>query len=301
MTVISLSTFRAQVDGLLSASNAELAQHIRDIQIKAAIHRYNGDNPLLQADDVTGDGGNYYVIPTVLSSWVEGASRILDIGYPAAVVASDDTPQYLGREDWQDDFWAYGSGTLTRHLYFPSHAPAATETFRVSYNVPYGWTAGTITVTVKQATHGLSLNDPIYYDGTYWRSAETSYNNLATHSATTITDANNFTATELRVDIPQQDFFAICYLAAGLICQALATKYSRTSDSTLSLDSVNHTPRAAEFAARAREYLALYNEHLGIGAESEDDIMAFGAFGDWDAEPTWPAGRRYLFHGPGVR
>lgn len=108
--------------------------------VKAAVNRYGRDVPgPPQVDDVTGDGGKYYVIPTELSSWSEGFSRIILIEYPAAAIAADETPYYLEDEDWRDNYWSDVSGTRTRHLFLPNHAPASTETMRISYSIPYTW------------------------------------------------------------------------------------------------------------------------------------------------------------------
>ncbi len=299
MTVIELSLFRTQIDALIAASDKEMSQINRDYQIKAAIQRYNHDVPKLEVDDVTGDGGKYYAITTELGSWVEGESRIVQIEYPAATIASDEMPIYLEDSDWQDDYWADVSGTLTRHLFLPLHAPAATETMRVSYTVPYTWAAGTTTSTIAQTSHGFSLNDALWYDDGEWKSAGNTYNILATHIASTITDANNFVATELAVDIPQHDFFAVCNLGAGLICCALATKYSRTNDSTISTDSANHPTRAQEFRQQCNRFVAMYNEHFSLGKFADQSEAPAQAFADWNTLADWPGKRRWLFHGNG--
>lgn len=105
------------------------------------------------------------------------------------------------------------------------------------------------------------------------------------------------------IDTPGQDFYAICNLAAGLCCQAIATKYSRTSDSSITSDSVNHTPRSSQFAARAKMYIEMYEQHLGLGGDggSPPFVPAAGAFIDFDTAPTWQVGRQFLFHGRNTR
>ena len=245
---IGLNTFRAQVGYLIDADSDIISEDVRDEMVKAALERYSRDAPDTQTDDVDGDGGKYYGVATSLTGWVEGFSRITEIEYPAATIASDETPVYLEPEDWRDDYWvAVGeTPTQTRYLYLPNHAPAATETMRITYTVPW-----------------------------------------------------LFSGSPLTVDMPTQDFFAVCYLAAGLCCQVIAAKYARTSDSTIAADSVGHTTRSGEHARRAKEFIALYEKHLGLGEEA--DVKATGEFVDWDTEPTWPAGRQFIFHGKGVR
>lgn len=237
---IGLATFRAQVDYLIDADSDIISEAARDEMVEAAMERYSRDRPDTQTDDVDGDGGRYYGIEASLSGWVEGFSRIDEIEYPAATVASDETPVYLEPEDWRDDYWADASGTQTRYLYLPSHAPAATEAMRITYTIPFTYST-----------------------------------------------------------MPAQDFFAVCYLAAGIICQALAAKFARSSDSTIAADSVRHMTRSSEHARRAKEFIALYEEHLGLGEEA--DTKAAGEFVDWDTAPGWPAGREFMHHGRDVR
>ncbi len=298
MTVVNLSTFLAQLDALVSAFDDELAQVRREHQVKAAMQRYSEDKPLIESDDVTGDGGKYYVPSSALSAWDEGLSRIKSIEYPAATIASDEAPQYLGADDWDENYWADVSGTLTRHLYLPNHAPASTETMRILYTTSYQWSAGNVTTSVNQASHGFSANDFVYKNTSQmWVEVSNTLTNLATHQVTTVTDTDNIVVTDLSVDIPPGDFFAICNLAAGLVCQALAAKYSRTADSTLSLDSVDHTPRAQAFAARAKEFIGMYDEHLKLGEEGKTADTAAGTFVDWDTVPN--RFRRWVFHNDG--
>lgn len=103
------------------------------------------------------------------------------------------------------------------------------------------------------------------------------------------------------VDIPTADFYNICLLASGLCAQAIADKYSRTSDSTISVDSVAHLSRAQEWSRRARELIGMYKENMGLGAADASATHAAGDFVDWDTSPSWPSGRRYLFHGKETR
>jgi len=235
----ALSMFLAQVDYLIAASDGELAEAARQAMIKAAVETYSIDRPDTQVDDVTGDAGRYYDLADKLSAWSEGFSRVLRIEYPAATVASDEAPIYLDPEDWQDDYWADN----VRYLYLPRHAPAATESMRITYTVPWVWSG-----------------DP------------------------------EVTTT------PVQDFYAICHLAAANCCRAIAAKYSRTNDSTLGADSVAHVTRADMFGRRAKEFQALYREHLGLDGGDGKGERASGTFVDWDTAPEWPSGRQYVFH-----
>ena len=92
-------------------------------------------------------------------------------------------------------------------------------------------------------------------------------------------------------DTPEQDFDAICSLAAGLCCEALAAKYGQSMDPTLAADVVNYAEKTDFYARRAKELIALYEEHMGI----EEGTAPASAISDWDVEES------YLFHGRKTR
>ena len=293
---ISLTVFRAQVDGLLSADDAELSQLRRERLIKAALERYSNDSPYEITTDISGDAGKYYDIATLITTWVEGFSRIVSIQYPAQAIASDTTPVYLDPEDYDDDYWQ-GS---KRYLWLPNHAPAATETMRIRYTAPYSWSASGTSSVVSKTAHGFLANDYVYLDQAWQKATDA---RIATHQVSAVADVDNFTAKLLEASPPVQDFFAICNLAGGLCAQAISDKYSRTNDSTILADSVNHLSRADQWSRRARELIALYENHLGLGASAagESTVQGTGDFVDWDTSPSWPLGRRYLYHGGETR
>lgn len=122
--------------------NELLSQDNMTEYINAALEAYNHDRPDDETVDVAGDGGKYYSITTSLTYWEEDFSQVVSIEYPAATVASDEAPQILEPEDWQDDYW-YNS---TRYLYLPNHSPAATEYMRIKYTVPYEFSSGATAV-----------------------------------------------------------------------------------------------------------------------------------------------------------
>lgn len=125
--------------------NELLSQDNMTEYIKAALEAYSGDRPDDITADVTGDGGKYYPIATALTGWAEDFSQVVSIEYPAATVASDEAPQMLEPDDWQDDYWFDDD----RYLYLPNHSPAATETLRIRYTVPYEFAAGSSDVPLQ--------------------------------------------------------------------------------------------------------------------------------------------------------
>jgi hypothetical protein len=228
----TIQTFRAFVDHLIgNVDEGQLSRDAKDDIIQAAVERYSHDRPDTQIDDESGDGGRFYAISgNFMSDWVEGFSRITEIEYPAATIANDDTPNYLEPDDFRDDYWA---------------SPAATESMRITYTVPWAWTSSPLQTTT-----------------------------------------------------PAQDFNAICYLAASLCCRAMAARFAQIGDTTIAADSTAHTTKSGEFARRAKEFEALYIQHMNLDDKGE---RAAGEFVDWDTEPAWPASRQFIFHGKEVR
>jgi hypothetical protein len=290
---ISLSVFKSQVDEILQASTEELTAAARYEFIKAAVERYSKDNPDTRTEDVTGDAGRYYVLSTILDYWSEGFSRIDQIQYPAPDVASDEVPIYLEPEDWTEEYWAELAGVQTRYLYLPNHTPAATETMRITYTVPWLWSAGSSTTAVNQVGHGLSVDDYAYLSGSDWVATEDVHK--ATHQVTAVADDDNCTVAGLVTDVPQQDFFAICNLAACLCCRGIAVRYASSTDSTINADSTAHTTRSQEFSSRAKDLCDMYMSHMGLGV-SEGQTTPMSEFIHWDTTPEWPRGRRYVYH-----
>jgi len=144
---------------------------------------------------------------------------------------------------------------------------------------------------------------PQYLEPEDWRSdywaADVRYLYLPNHAPAatekmriTYTIPYTFAGTPSATTTPAGDFYAICNLGAAYCCRALAAQFSRATTPTLGMDSVNHESKARNFAARAKEFEALYRAHVG----TEKGATAAGEFVDWDTAPGWPAGRRYVFH-----
>lgn len=237
----ALSVFNAQVDILIETDTDLIANTDVDAAVKAAVERYSKDSPDTSSEDVTGAATRFYVLATVLDNWTEGFSRVTQIEYPAATVSSNETPVYLDPEDWRDDFWAEISGTQKRHLYLPNHTPASTETMRITYTLPYLWSAD---------------GDPT-------------------------------------TTVPTGDFYAVCHLAAGLACQTLAAKFAQSKDSTIAVDSAALASISADYAARAVEFIAYYETHMGLNQDVP--IKAANTFVDMDTVPDGPWSRQFLF------
>jgi len=290
---IALATFRTQMQSLVPDYDTELSDEQCNRAVRAAVEQYSKDFPHFEVDDVTGDGGRYYALASVLDSWSEGFSRVAQIEYPAPAVASDETPVYLDVEDWRDDYWT----SDTRYLYLPHHAPAATETMRIRYTKPYGWAGGGSETAVADEGHGFSVGDLGYLDGSTFTTVSAD-DYKATHVVSTVVDADNFKYKALYCNIPPGHFFAVCFLAACMACRVIATSYAQIGDSTIAADSAAHQTKSDTYAARAEDYCGKYAEIVGLESAAEAAaVKPAGTFVDFDTAPEWPSGRRYIFRG----
>ena len=63
------------------------------------------------------------------------------------------------------------------------------------------------------------------------------------------------------------DMEAVANLAAAICSETLASLFAQTSDPTISADAVNYRTKSAEFAARAKRFRQLYQDHFGAGGD----------------------------------
>lgn len=101
-----------------------------------------------------------------------------------------------------------------------------------------------------------------------------------------------FTIPRTETTIPDGDVSAVVNLSAALCLEELANSYTQTSDPTIAADSVNYRSKSSEFAGRAKRYMQLYKEHIGI---KEDDSMP-AASAVMDLDMKYPGGRERLTH-----
>lgn len=292
---ISLTLFLTQVQNVLpQMTTDEASNQNRYQQIKQAVLDYGRIKPDTIVVDLTGDGGRYYAInSTNFPGYSDTFSRIEWLQYPGAEVSADENPQYLSPDDWTEDYY---DDSDVRYLFLPNHNPAATEFMRIAFTAPYQWTGTGSTTSVNQTGHGFSLNNYVYQNSSStWVTAGSNPVLMATHQVTTVADADNFTVKELVVGVPEMDFFSICNRAGCLLATEIAARYARTSDSTISSDSVNHPTRAQLFSSIAKQLCSKWEEAMGIG--NEGNYLPASEFVDWNIYPGWPTGRDFLFHG----
>jgi len=77
------------------------------------------------------------------------------------------------------------------------------------------------------------------------------------------------TLTRSEADILPGDASAVENLSVSYCLEMLANAMSQTADPTIQADAVNYRSKSGEFAARARRYMQLYRDHMGIREEGE--------------------------------
>lgn len=91
----------------------------------------------------------------------------------------------------------------------------------------------------------------------------------------------------------QQDFSAICDLAASVGCDYLAEKFAQTQSSTLDADVVNYLSKVDYYRNLSRRLMVDFKTHFGM---KEDDVVpAISKVGDMPA-PTSTGGLNMLLH-----
>lgn len=91
--------------------------------------------------------------------------------------------------------------------------------------------------------------------------------------------------------VPSRDRLAVCAWAAALLLDQLASAYAGHVSSMVQADSVDHSSRSRDYAARARALRSLYHDELGLDLNRR---TAASATVDLDLADS--RGRDRLFH-----
>ena len=98
--------------------------------------------------------------------------------------------------------------------------------------------------------------------------------------------------------VPVSDRFAVCCLAASILCGQLANYYATDSEPTIQADSVDHRRKSDLFRSRAKEYAASYAAMLGLPSTAagigSSDLAAAGTV--VNMQGTDSRGSDRLFH-----
>lgn len=168
----TLTSTTAAIRRLIKDINSDLlADNEVEEAINGALRRYNKDRPRILVDDVTGDGGHYYLISSSLSDWVRGFSKVIQIDYDVSNrVSSDEIPYFLEPIDWT----VYLSATDTEYLLLPNHAPGSSTDFRVWYTTPHDHTDSADTIYAEDLDAFRWLSASICCDILATKRAQTS-------------------------------------------------------------------------------------------------------------------------------
>lgn len=72
--------------------------------------------------------------------------------------------------------------------------------------------------------------------------------------------------------VPDNDFDAVCNLACGHFCMALAALYAEANDAGIAADVVDHEEKARIFGERGNQFYRDYKTHLEVGDSSVGEI-----------------------------
>lgn len=79
--------------------------------------------------------------------------------------------------------------------------------------------------------------------------------------------------------VPSADHDVITLVGASLACESLASHYSSAGDATVMADSVQHSSKASEYAARARRFMVMANELIPLPEQGA--VPAAGGVTSW--------------------
>jgi len=100
-----------------------------------------------------------------------------------------------------------------------------------------------------------------------------------------------FSESPSSTDIPVQDYYAICYLAASYCCDLLATYYATHVDVGDGRLKVNRDKVTAKYEELAKRYEQIYLKQMGLPLDGRP--KAANIIGEWD---VLPQGREYVHH-----
>jgi hypothetical protein len=203
------------------------------------------------------------------------------------------------------------SREVTRPDYVLDLAGDGGKYYAIAANLT-NWSEGFSTITSIQYDAPALASDesPVYLDPEDWD--EDYWTDLSgTHPASTETMRISYTwlyawsGSPEATTTPTGDYYAICYLAAGLCCRMMQAKYAAVGDSAINADSAAHSDKSSRYAQAARDFIDMYQRHIGLSAGSgEDGAMGkqpFGEFVDWDTYPGGPSDRTFMFRHRGTR
>jgi hypothetical protein len=132
--------------------NTVLPNSKLDVYIEQAVRRLSVDRPREVVGTFAGDGGNYYVLSTSLTGWIDGQSRIISVAKPAPTIADDDIIEWTDSTTWE----TYDDGTdeYIRFKSSPSSSQSVVIKFTTSYTLN-GTDGETVTTVPAKYENGV--------------------------------------------------------------------------------------------------------------------------------------------------
>jgi len=165
-----------------------------------------------------------------------------------------------------------------------------------------GWVEGFSKIQDVEYPAATVADDetPQLLDSEYWtlfEDATAEYLYFPSHSPSTsekirvwYTMPYTFSGTPAAVDVPVEDFYAICLLAASYCCDVLSTYYATHVDVGDGRLDVKRDKVSAKYEERARKYEAGYRRHMNLPLDGKP--KAATVFGEWDVRPDG----EYIYH-----
>jgi len=105
------------------------------------------------------------------------------------------------------------------------------------------------------------------------------------------TDPYLFAGSPSAANIYDEDYYAICWLAASSCCDLLAAFFATHVDVADGQLRVNRDKLVDKYLKLSAKYLASYL--AAVNLPKDDRPVAAGAIGEWDVRPF---GQEYVFH-----
>lgn len=286
------------VKQLLQISTSSVSATDIGEAVDKAVEQYSKDVPREVVSQFVGVNKYDYDISNYLSSWVDDFSVIKEIEYPVG----DQTKNLIEDIDWE--------------IYEPDTS---------AYTMATAASAGTQGTLSSTANYVYFQEDNCVYlsDGTNsqvnWLTANAStagvltFKNALDNDYTTVTrrkclrfpyytpDSDEVVAVRYTTyphtlddstdTIPTGDYLAVAYLSAAMTALFLSAKYAKSSDSSISADTVDYLSKSEQWKTVAEEYFKQYNDHIG---QKEDSEVGSSHTKDWDTFYMWGTDR--LFH-----
>ena len=170
------------------------------------------------------------------------------------------------------------------------------------FTLPYDWDSK-FSQIIGEIEYPVSsdLQQPQYVDGNNWLIYKTASSQVLRFLTFMPSSAYSFryhylithVVTDDNCTICENDFDAVCALATGFLCQALAAKFAQTEQPTIEADVIDYQRKTDVYSDLAKAYFQQYDDHMGVGDKTLERKGAM-ATKDLDIQFSWTEG--YITH-----